>query len=132
MRHRSKKGKSYDSFYFMRDRRGWIPDFIHSDSSCRMDYRQVQSHGERDQFSSDRSGGLSVHPVGSRGEAYGHWVRKCANGHSGSLYWKSSKLFRCTDYLPPLSHPHRLHSQERDGKGAVAFHMDEASPLPVP
>ena len=63
----------------MRDRRGWIPDFIHSDSSCRMDYRQVQSHGERDQFSSDRSGGLSVHPVGSRGEAYGHWGRKCAN-----------------------------------------------------
>ena len=84
------------------------------------------------EISSLRSGGLSVHPVGSRGEAYGHWGRKCANGHSGSLHWKSSKLFRCTNYLPPLSHPHRLHSQERDGKGAVAFHMDEASPLPVP
>ena len=36
MRHRSKKGKSYDSFYFMRDRSGWIPDFIHSHSLCRM------------------------------------------------------------------------------------------------
>ena len=77
----------------MRDRRGWIPDFIHSDSSCRMDYRQVQSHGERDQFSSDRSGGLSVHPVGSRGEAYGHWGRKCANGHSGSYIGNHRSFF---------------------------------------
>lgn len=36
----------------MRDRSGWIPDFIHSHSLCRMDYRQIQSYGKGNQLSS--------------------------------------------------------------------------------
>ncbi len=48
-------------------------------SSGRMDHRQIQSYGERNQFSSDRPGSISVHPVGSRCEADGYRRRKCAN-----------------------------------------------------
>lgn len=47
------KGKSYDSFYFMRDRSGWIPNSFHSHPSGRVDHWKIQSYGERNQFSSD-------------------------------------------------------------------------------
>ena len=47
----------------MRDRSGWIPDFIHSHSLCRMDHRQIQSYGKGNQLSSDRSGSISFYPV---------------------------------------------------------------------
>lgn len=58
------KGKSYDSFYFMRDRSGWIPDSFHSHPSGRVDHWKIQSYGERNQFPSDCPGCFSVHPVG--------------------------------------------------------------------
>ena len=57
------KGKSYDSFYFMRDRSGWIPNSFHSHPSGRVDHWKIQSYGERNQFSSDCPGCFSVHPV---------------------------------------------------------------------
>ena len=73
------KGKSYDSFYFMRDRSGWIPNSFHSHPSGRVDHWKIQSYGERNQFSSDCPGCFSVHPVGGRCEADGYRRRKCAN-----------------------------------------------------
>ena len=63
----------------MRDRSGWIPDFIHSHSLCRMDHRQIQSYGKGNQLSSDRSGSISFYPVDIRCEADCYRRGKCTD-----------------------------------------------------
>ena len=68
MRHRSKR-KSMIRFILCVIVVGWIPDFIHSHSLCRMDHRQIQSYGKGNQLSSDRSGSISFYPVDIRCEA---------------------------------------------------------------
>ena len=74
------KGKSYDSFYFMRDRSGWIPNSYPFPSFCvEWIIGKFNPMAKGNQLSSDRSGSISFYPVDIRCEADCYRRGKCTN-----------------------------------------------------